>query len=193
MEIKVESNSKPNPIQILYPTPIYLGYLDVDLNKLENLSEWARTQKWQDVGDTPLFTTRGGQQFITDKLIFDYDHAPAVKDLKSQIQTALDTWLAEMTGQTCYTATITGSQFVFYNQGGHQWPHWHASTWTAILGLRSRGTVLIQDPRPLATFNSPLYREIIVNPGQLFISPGYLIHSSTPAYEDRDILVLTGN
>ena len=187
------TEGKPNPLQILYPTPIWLGYLDINKEKLIDLAEWARTQKWENVGNTPIFTTRGGEQYITPRPIWEYDYAPGINELMPQIKQALNEWLAAMTGQTCYEPTPQGSQFVFYEPGGHQWPHWHHSTWTSILGLRNRGTLLIQDPRPLATTNGCVYKEIIINPGQLFISPGYLVHSSVPSQDERDILVFTGN
>ena len=192
--IIVDENTKPNPIHQWFPTTVYLGYLNVDKEQLINLAEWARTQRWEDVGDIPIYTTRNGSQYITERPIWEYDNAPGVKQWWPEIEAALQQWLNTAAGQTCYVPTPKGSQFVLYREGGHQWPHFHASTWTAILGLRSRGTLIIQDPRPLATANNhPFYKEVIINPGQLFISPGYLIHSSSPAFEERDILVLTGD
>jgi hypothetical protein len=188
------STGKPNPIQKIFPTTIWQGYLDIDHEKLINLAEWARLQNWEDLGDTYSYTTRNGSQFITPKPIWEYPLAPAIKELMPQIQTALDEWVCAMTEQSCFKATPKGSQFVLYNPGGHQWPHWHDSTWTAILGLRNRGTLLLQDPRPLAiTQGFPLIREIIINPGQLLITPGYLVHSSAASNKERDILVFMGD
>ena len=201
MNISV-STDKPNPIQLLWPTPMWLGYLDIDKEKLIDLAEWARLQGWENVGDTPVFTTHNGEQYLIPRGLPDADGpagiqtwetAPGVKEFWPQIIKALNEFLVALTGQTCYEATPNGSQFVFYREGGHQWPHWHKATWTAILGLRGRGTLLIQDPRPLATTQTALLKEIIINPGQLIITPGYLVHSSHPTQTERDILVIVGD
>jgi len=185
---------KQDPIKQLYPTTIWLDWLDIEQDELTNLVYWARMQPWQNVGDSYAYMTRKGDQLIPDKPVWEYPNAPALKKLMPQVQAAADQWIKSYSDQPLINATPNFAQFVFYNKGGHQWPHWHNCTWTGILGLQNNGTVLLQDPRPIATAQGHmLIKEIIVNPGQLLITPGYLIHSSAMAEQERDILVFMGD
>jgi hypothetical protein len=185
---------KQNPIKQLYPTTIWLDWLDIDQDDLTNLIYWAKMQPWQNVGDSYAYTTRKGDQLIPDKPIWEYDNAPAIKKIMPQIQAAADEWIKSYSEQPLLHAVPGFAHFVFYQPGGHQWPHWHKCTWTAILGLRNNGAVLLQDPRPVALSQGHmLIKEVIINPGQLFIAPGYLIHSSAAAEQERDILVFMGD
>lgn len=190
----INSSEKRNPIQQLFPTTMWLDWLDVEQDELDKLVAWAKTQSWDNVGDTYTYMTRKGDQLMPEKPLWEYDNAPTMHKLMPQVQDAADQWIRAYANQKHIKATPGFANFVFYDQGGHQWPHWHNCAWTGILGLRNNGIVLLQDPRPIATAQGHmLLKEIIVNPGQLLITPGYLIHSSAYAEQERDILVFMGD
>jgi hypothetical protein len=187
------SYGEQDSVQQLFPTTIWLNYLDIDLKKLEDLSTWARMQPWLNVGNSHAYTTRGGDQLIPDKPIWEYETAPAISEIMPKIKSAANEWMRAYSNQPLIHADPKFAHFVLYDEGGHQWPHFHKSCWTAILGLRNNGVLLLQDPRPIAvTQGHMLLKEIIINPGQLLITPGYLIHSTAPANRERDILVFMG-
>ncbi len=188
------NTEKPNPIKQWYPTTVWLDWIDVDQEDLINLIYWAKMQPWNNVGDTYAYTTRKGDQLIPDKPLWEYPNAPAMKKIMPQVQAAADEWIKAYSDQPLMHAVPGYAHFVFYQPGGHQWPHWHKCTWTAILGLRNNGAVLLQDPRPTALSQGHmLIKEVIISPGQLFIAPGYVIHSSAAAERERDILVFMGD
>ena len=47
------TEGKPNPLQILYPTPIWLGYLDINKEKLIDLAKRfaSEQEKFLEKGD----------------------------------------------------------------------------------------------------------------------------------------------
>lgn len=188
------NKEKQNPIRQWYPTTVWIDWLDIEQEELVNLIYWAKMQPWNNVGDSYAYTTRKGDQLMPDKPIWEYPNAPAIKKLMPQVQAAADEWIKAYSEQPLLTAVPGFAHFVLYQPGGHQWPHWHKCTWTAVLGLRNNGAILLQDPRPVALCQGHmLIKEVIISPGQLFIAPGYLIHSSAAAEQDRDILVFMGD
>jgi hypothetical protein len=183
-----------DPIKQWYPTTVWLDYLDISKDKLIDLTHWAKMQPWNNVGHSYAFTTRGGDQLMPDKPVWEYETAPGIKEIMSQVQSAADDWMQAYSNQPNFKATPNFAHFVFYEPHGQQWPHYHKCTWTAVLGLRNNGTILLQDPRPTAISQGHmLLKEVIINPGQLFIAPGYLIHSTAAVAHERDVLVFMGD
>lgn len=192
------STDKPNPIHTLFSTTMLLDYMDVPLDLLEMLPLWVRSKNWENLGWSPTNCTQDGDQFnLNEKCLWDYKEAPGVAELEKEIKPRLDHWVQTASGQPHYCATAEWFHFVFYKEHGFQTPHVHRKhEWTAIVGLRNNGTVLLYDPRPTAVAmgSHMFYKEVIINPGQICITPGYLAHSSIPCYhkDGRDILVING-
>jgi len=200
MQTPIITDEKPNPVQQLYPTTIVLDYMDeLDLDTLKLLPHWVRSQGWHDSGVNFLNCTRSGEQYEVPegKILWDYTMAPGMEEIQEAVQKRLNLWVNAVTGQECYEASAYYWHFTFYKEHGYQLPHIHQWEWTAIVGLRNNGTVIIQDPRGIAVGqgNHMVHKEIIVNPGQILIIPGYITHSSVPCYhpDGRDILVINGN
>jgi len=189
----------PNPIQRLFPNTMILDYIDVDKQILEDLVWWAKANNFENVGHNPLYSTRLGDQFIPPKPIWEFQQAPGINQIMKEVQHYANMWVHTQLESTNYSAQPEISWIVSYDKGGMQWPHIHKEyNWTAIIGLRNNGTLLLEDPRHLAIgtgqTNQMFYKEVIINPGQICITPGYLAHLSVPCYHDdgRDILVING-
>ena len=195
-----KSYKVPNPVHRLFPSTMVLDFINVDPKTLEDLVWWARAQNFENVGHNPLYSTRLGDQFMPQKPIWEYEQAPGIKDLMAEVQRYADMWVQVQNDSQSYTAKPESSWFVFYDEGGMQWPHIHKDyNWTAIIGLRNNGTLLLEDARPYAVGTGQTiqmhYKEVIINPGQICITPGYIPHLSVPCYhkDGRDILVINGS
>jgi oxalate decarboxylase/phosphoglucose isomerase-like protein (cupin superfamily) len=156
--------------EILFPTEIYFGTIDLNDKLIYDLKKWIEIQKLLEEDLSTYSTTNNGWQYA-----FKYNDIQPEwhKSIISQVDS--DFYLKNKS-----------SWIVDYEIGGYQDPHIHRSSQgTMIINLVGSGDLLLYDTRTTGGFEVKT-----LNPGDWVYIPGWLMHSSRPCKDKRSILVI---
>lgn len=158
----------------LFPTTVYYGHIDISEKIIKEYKEWAKFEKELAPSGADQTTTQRGWQYI-------FAHGETEPDWLKSIAPQLNEIKQEVGFVRAKTMWV-----VDYQDGGYQDPHFHSvgivKVATVILNILGKGELVIQDPRQLAMGQGYGFAsEVVLNPGDWYAMPAYLIHNSRPA------------